>query len=344
HSAVSRGSTGGIFFKMYNEMYDYDPITGQFGLENTTEAKLKFLERYAKANTDWFDLLFNNSLMQDHSLSLTSGSQKSQTYLSTSFIHDNGQTMGDNVKRYTANLRNSFQMSDKFSAEILINGSIRDQRAPGTLTRQSDPVYGAYSREFDINPYSFALNTSRLVTPYDENGDLEYFTRNYAPFNILNELENNYLKLLNMDLKVQGGLRYKVLPQLTASVDLAYRYANTERQHYIKEASNMVMAYQADYDATIADGNILLYTDPDDPNSLPQVVLPEGGFYNTSMNNLQNYYFRSNLEYDDTYNEVHRINLFGSMEIRYTDRQNSNYDGIAYQYENGGLVNPNYRF
>lgn len=344
HSAVSRGSTGGIFFKMYNEMYDYDPITGQFGLENTTEAKLKFLERYAKANTDWFDLLFNNSLMQDHSLSLTSGSQKSQTYLSTSFIHDNGQTMGDNVKRYTANLRNSFQMSDKFSAEILINGSIRDQRAPGTLTRQSDPVYGAYSREFDINPYSFALNTSRLVTPYDENGDLEYFTRNYAPFNILNELENNYLKLLNMDLKVQGGLRYKVLPQFTASVDLAYRYANTERQHYIKEASNMVMAYQADYDATIADGNILLYTDPDDPNSLPQVVLPEGGFYNTSMNNLQNYYFRSNLEYDDTYNEVHRINLFGSMEIRYTDRQNSNYDGIAYQYENGGLVNPNYRF
>lgn len=75
HSAVSRGATGGIFFKMYNRMYDYDATTGQFGLENTTDAKLQFLERYAKANTDWFDLLFNNSLMQDHSLSLTSGSQ-----------------------------------------------------------------------------------------------------------------------------------------------------------------------------------------------------------------------------------------------------------------------------
>ncbi|TJZ60699.1 SusC/RagA family TonB-linked outer membrane protein [Sphingobacterium olei] len=343
HSAVSRGATGGVFFKMYNEMYDYDPVTG-FGLENTTEAKLAYLQRYASANTDWFDVLFNNSLLQDHSLSITSGTQRSSTYISTSFIHDSGQTMGDNVKRYTANLRNSFQMNDKFSAELLVNGSIRDQRAPGTLTRQSDPVFGQYSREFDINPYSYALNISRLITPYDEGGNLEYFTRNYAPFNIINELNNNYLNLTNMDLKVQGGLRYKVIPQLTASADLAYRYAGTERQHYVKEGSNMVQAYRADGDATIADNNILLYTDPDDPNSLPLVVLPEGGFYNTSINNLKNYYFRSNLEYDDTFNSDHRINAFGSFEVRYTDRQNSNYDGVAYQYENGGLVNPNYRF
>ncbi len=26
------------------------------------------------------------------------------------------------------------------------------------------------------------------------------------------------------------------------------------------------------------------------------------------------------------------------------DRQNTNYEGIGYQYENGGLVNPNYRY
>ncbi|MBD1430663.1 SusC/RagA family TonB-linked outer membrane protein [Sphingobacterium litopenaei] len=343
HSSVSRGSTGGIFFKMYNKMYELND-DNTFSLENTTEAKLNFLKRYAQANTDWFDVLFKNSLLQDHSLSLTSGSSKSQTYLSTSFIHDNGQTLGDNVKRYTANLRNSFQLSDKLSAEILVNGSIRDQRAPGTLTRQSDPVYGQYSRDFDINPYSYSLNTSRLITPYDENGDLEYFTRSYAPFNIINELNTNYLKLLNMDLKVQGGIKYKILDKIIASVDAAYRYANTERQHYILEGSNMVKAYKAAGDATIADGNILLYNDPDIPNGLPQIVLPEGGFYNTTLNNLKNYYFRGNLEYDDTFKENHRLNLFGSFELRQTDRQNSDYEGIGYQYDNGGLVNPNYRF
>jgi len=344
HSGVSRASTGGIFYKMYNKMYEYDEATGTYGLENTREAKLGFLERYAQANTDWFDVLFKHSLLQDHSVSITSGSAKSQTYVSTSFIHDSGQTMGDNVKRYTANLRNNMKFSDKFSAEILFNGSIRDQRAPGTLTRQSDPVYGKYSRDFDINPYSYSLNTSRLLTPYDENGNLEYFTRNYAPFNIINELNQNYLNLGNMDLKVQGGLRYKIIPQLTASVDAAYRYARTERQHYILENSNMASAFRAAGDATIADGNDFLYNDPDLPNSLPQVVLPEGGFYNTYLDNLKNYYFRSNLEYDNTFNVDHRLNLFGSFEIRHTDRQNSGYEGIGYQYKNGGLVNPNYRY
>ncbi|MGM1429205.1 SusC/RagA family TonB-linked outer membrane protein [Sphingobacterium lactis] len=344
HSAVSRSPTGGVFYKMYNKMYQYNETNGQFGLENTTAAKLDYLQRYANANTDWFDVLFKNSLLQDHSVSITSGSAKSQTYFSTSFIHDSGQTMGDNVKRYTANFRNNMRFSEKFSAEILVNGSIRDQRAPGTLTRTSDPVYGNYSRDFDINPYSYSLNTSRLITPYDENGNLEYFTRNYAPFNIINELNQNYLQLGNMDLKVQAGLRYKIIPQLTASVDGAYRYARTERQHYVLENSNMAGAFRADGDATIADGNIFLYNDPDFPNSLPQVILPEGGFYNTNLSNLKNYYFRSNLEYDNTFNTDHRLNLFGSFEIRHTDRQNSDYEGIGYQYKNGGLVNPNYRF
>ncbi len=344
HSGVSRSANGGIFYKMYNQMYDYDEETDSYLLKNTTSDRLNFLQRYAQANTDWFDVLFKNSLLQEHSLSITTGTEKSQTYFSTSFMGDNGQTIGDNVKRYTANIRNTIKMNNRLSGEILVTGSIRDQRTPGTLTRASDPVYGQYSRDFDINPYSYALNTSRLITPYDENGDLEYFTRNYAPFNILNELDNNYLKLKMLDLKVQGGVRYKILPTFTYSVDGAYRYATTERQHYVQEGSNMAETFRANGDATIADGNIFLYSDPDHPNDPPMVILPDGGFYNTTLNNIVNYYFRQNLEYDNTFNLNHRLNVFGSMEIRYTDRQNSEYEGIGYQYENGGLVNPNYRY
>lgn len=344
HSGASRGKDGGVFFKMYNEMYDYDPVTDTYALNNTQEDMLNYLSRYARANTDWFDLLFKNSLLQEHSLSVTSGTEKGQSYFSTSLMKDNGMTIGDNVSRYTANFRNNYNLSEKLTAEFIVNGAIRDQRSPGTLTRQSDPVYGAYSRDFDINPYSYALNTSRMMTAYDEDGELEYFVRNYAPFNILQELETNYLNLNMLDLKVQGGLKYKILPQLTYSVDGAYRYANSTRQHYVLGESNMAEAFRADYDATIASGNINLYTDPDDPSSLPVVVLPEGGFFNTNTNNIKNYYFRQNLEYDDTFAEVHRFNFFGSMELRYTDRQNSNYQGIGYQYANGGLVNPNYRY
>ncbi len=344
HSEVSRGKDGGIFFKMYNMMYDYDPVTDSYALKNTLSDRLNFLQRYANANTDWFDVLFKNSLLQEHSVSITSGSDKAQTYFSTSFLNDNGQSLGDNVKRYTANFRNNIKINNKLSVEFGVNGSVRDQRAPGTLTRNSDPVFGQYSRDFDINPYSYALNTSRLLTPYDEEGNLEYFTRNYAPFNILNELEKNYLELKSYELQVRGGIKYKIFPSLNYSFDAAYRFANTKRQHYIKEGSNMAEAFRANGDATIAAGNIQLYKDPDIPNSLPVVVLPEGGFFNTNDNSLKNYYMRNTLEFDKKWGEAHWINLLGMTEIRYTDRQFSNFQGIAYQYENGGLVNPNYRY
>lgn len=344
HSSVSRGKDGGIFYKMYNQMYEYDPVTDTYGLKNTMTDRLNFLERYAKANTDWFDLLFRNSLLQEHSVSVNSGSANSQTYFSTSMMKDNGMTLGDDVTRYTAKFRNNFRLNDKLRAEVMVNGSIRDQRTPGTLTRNSDPVYGVYSRDFDINPYSYALNTSRLMTAFDKEGQPEYFVRNYAPFNIINELNTNYLTLKGIDIQVQGGIKYKIIPQLEYSVDGAFRYVNTTREHYVKEGSNMAESFRADYDATIAAGNINLYTDPDDINSLPVVVLPEGGFYNTNINSLKNFYFRQNLEYDNTFNVVHRFNFFGSMELRGTDRRNSAYEGIGYQYENGGLVNPNYRY
>lgn len=344
HSASSRGKDGGIFYKMYNLMYEEDEVTGEFKQKNTEQDILNFLERYAKANTDWFDILFRNSLLQEHSLSVSSGSQNSQTYFSTSMMKDNGMTLGDNVSRYTAKFRNNFRLNEKFRGEVLVNGSIRDQRTPGTLTRTSDPVYGLYSRDFDINPYSYALNTSRLMTAYDQNGEREYFVRNFAPFNILSELDNNYLTLKGIDLQVQMGLKYKVLRKLEYSIDGAFRYATNTRHHYVKDKSNMAESFRADYDATISKDNTNLYTDPDDLNSLPQVVLPEGGFFNTTVDNLKNFYFRQNLEYDNTFRDDHRLNVFGSMEVRSTDRQNSNYEGIGYQYESGGLVNPNYRY
>src|SRR5690606_17956472 len=344
HSSASRASTGGIFYKMYNKMYEYDDVTETYALNNTLDDQLKFLTRYAQANTDWFDILFKNSLLQEHSLSVSSGTSRSQTYFSSSFTHDSGQTMGDNVRRYTGNLRNTVKLNDKLTAEFLVNTSIRDQKAPGTMTRMSDPVYGSYSRDFDINPYSYALNTSRLITPYDENGDLEYFVRNYGSFNILNELDNNYLTLGMIDVKLQAGIKYQITPQLMYSVDGAYRNARTERQHFIKENSNVIKSYQANQDHTIADQNRFLYKDPDNPNYPPIVLIPDGGFFNTTLNNLKNFYFRNNLNYNKKINDSHIMDVFGSFEIRQTDRQNSDYDGVGYQFENGGLVNPNYRY
>ncbi|WP_377110821.1 SusC/RagA family TonB-linked outer membrane protein [Mucilaginibacter litoreus] len=346
HSSTANNASGGVFTKMFNQMYKFDPVTQTYALNNTIPDQKAYLQRYADANTNWFDVLFRNSLMMEHSLSVSSGSEKSQFYASTSFLKDNGWTIGDNVKRFTGNLRGTFKVNDKLSFELLTQGSVRDQVAPGTLGRLSNPVFGQYDRDFDINPFSYAINTSRVITPYDENGKLEYFTRDYAPFNIIHELQNNTLGLTQIDFKGQGGLKYKIIKELQYSFDGAYRFAKTNQEHKVTENSNQAQAYRAgiaEQNATIINSNRFLYRNPDDPNALPVSVLPYGGFYNTVDDNITNYYFRNALEWNKTIKQDHLLNIYAAQELRYINRQHKTFDGYGYQYDQGGVpfVDPN---
>lgn len=333
-------------FGVYGKMFDLITTTdanGNFLLANTPEAKAAFLKKYGLANTDWFDILFRNSLLQEHSLSISGGSDKSQSFFSTSFYSDNGWTIADNVKRYTLNFRNNYTFSDKLTAGFLTVGSVRQQKAPGALSRVSNPVSGQFDRDFDINPFSYALNSSRTLTAYDDNGDLEYFRRNFAPFNIIDELDNNRLAIDVLDLKLQGELNYKITPKLRYEFIGALRYVKSTREHEITENANMANAYRADDNATIASRNKFLYTDPDNPSAPPVVVLPFGGFYNRTEDKLIAYDIRNSLNYTNTFAEKHQVNVLLGQQVKSADRQNFSNTGYGYQYDNGGVPFVDYR-
>ena len=89
---------------MYQLINTYDPTTGQYALLNTDEAKNAYLREAEMRNTDWFDTLFSPSLSQNHSVSLSSGTEKSSFYASLSAMHDPGWYKQSGVDRYTANL------------------------------------------------------------------------------------------------------------------------------------------------------------------------------------------------------------------------------------------------
>ena len=199
---------------MWKAISTYNKDTGKFDLMNTRSAREAFLLKYAKANTDWFDELFTHNLQQEHTLSISTGSDKSRTYASIGFLRDDGWSVADEVSRYTLNFRNDYTVSEKISVGVQAVASFRDQSAPGSYSRKINSVTGEWSREFDINPFSYALNTSRAVRPYDDNGNLEYVQMNYAPFNIFNELENNKIELNVVDAKLQGEFNWSILKDL----------------------------------------------------------------------------------------------------------------------------------
>ncbi len=338
-----RRSNGGIYTKMYDLINTYNEQTGNFMLENSTEAREQFLSRYARANTDWFDLLFRNSFVQEHSIGISSGTEKARHYFSGSYYHDNGYTIADNVKRFTGNMRSDYNLGSRVTAGVIVNGSLRDQRVPGTLARENDAVRGEYTRNFDINPYSYALNTSRALTAYDEDGNLEFFTRNYAPFNIIHELDNNKIMVNMVDFKIQGELGVKILKNLEYKALGSVRYVKTSRENMITEYSNMSGAYRAANNSTIRDRNNFLYNDPDRPYQEAQVVLPEGGFYMRGDDMLKSYYGRHTLQYNTKMFQDHGLNVFVGQDIRFADRQSSYNNGYGYQYDKGGVPFTDYR-
>ena len=306
-SDTYRASNSGVYGKMYQLINDYNPKTQTWGLENTPEARAGYLQMAEMRNTNWFDELFNNNITMNHSISISSGTEKAKYYGSISIYNDPGWTKASSVKRYTANANASFNLSDNLTLTLLSNGSYRKQKAPGTLSQEIDVVSGEVRRDFDINPYSYALNTSRTLALKDENG-LVYYTRNYAPFNILNELDKNYIDLDVVDLKFQGELNWKIIKGLEAKVVGAVKYQMTSQDHLIKENSNQPEAYRAAGDATILDKNPLLYKNPDLPNSLPVVVLPEGGIFDKNEYKLFGYDFRASLSYNTSFKDKHIMN------------------------------------
>ncbi|MEO8960420.1 MAG: carboxypeptidase regulatory-like domain-containing protein, partial [Ginsengibacter sp.] len=242
----------GVYGKMYQLINTYNSATNTFGLENTPAAKDQFLKKYAGVNTDWFDLLFRNQFIQEHNIAVSSGTEKSKSYLSASYYGDNGWTIADKVDRLTFNFNNTFNFNKKLSTGLSVRGSYRGQKAPGANSRKSNTVNGQFDRDFDINPFSYSLNTSRALTAYDQNGNPEYYQRNYAPFNIIYELENNYLKLNMLDIQLQGELGYKFNKNFDYAFLGAVRMVSTNTENIINENSNAAMAYRAMATAEIA--------------------------------------------------------------------------------------------
>ena len=302
----------GIVGRMYELFYELDR-QGNSRVLNTEAGRRAYLQEAERRNTNWFKQLFQTSVMQNHTLSFSSGNEKSTYYASLSLLSDPGWQKGNKLTQYTTNLNANYNLSSKVRLGLITDLSYRDQTTPIQ------------------DGYNYALNHSRTLNAKD------YYTTNYAPYNIFNEMDNAYIDTDIATLRIQGQLSWKITPKIEAILMGAIRYQNNTQKTEYKENSNWVLSYRAMPNTTVRDNNTNLYKDPNDPFALPVVVLPKGGIREkldkTSLaNNL-----RATLSYKDTFAEgLHSIALFGGFEMdnaKNTNDLNRNY-GLLYNAGN----------
>ncbi|WP_170123393.1 SusC/RagA family TonB-linked outer membrane protein [Pedobacter nutrimenti] len=328
-SVLNYPSTTGAFSDPYMRYANNQISKDQFNAE---------LNRARSVNTDWFDVLFRNNLLQEHSLSFSGGGDKSTYYLSGSYANDNGSAVGYNMKRYTTDFRVVLNLTPKLDVDFNLNASFRNQLSPGTFNGTQNNF--ETTRAFELNPATYAATTSRAMSPYDENGNYKYYLRSYAPFNILEEINENFNTLKSQDVRFAVRPTYRITKNLTFETLVSARKTSANYDHVMTEYSNVAAAYRVATNDKLRSLNPYLYKDPSDPNSIPETILPRGGILEARQNIGNFFYMTNTLSWKQQFNQKHNLSVFGGFELA-SDKVTSSFTrGYGYMYYGGKIISP----
>ena len=149
----------------------------------------------AGTNTDWQDLLLRNGAMQNHSLGVQGGNDRTQFYISGGYFQDKGITAGLDYTRISlrANIDHSVNKWLKVGLSSYTMYSIRNGE--------------------NLNPYGFTIQQNPLARPYDDNGNIIFSPTNDA-------LLTNPLAEVVPGAQVDNTKKYRIFNSIYAEVKI----------------------------------------------------------------------------------------------------------------------------
>lgn len=287
------------------QIYTYEGLMAMFNKRMITEEQFaSYLQRLETVNTDWFDLLTRNSVSQSHNLSVSGGTDKYTYNASLGYQNNKGYEIGNENDQITARLSINSNINEKLSINAQLNGSVRN--ADG---------YGA-----GVNPYTYAMNTSRAIPAYEENGDRAFYSKYYTyqyntllggknqySYNIFNEMENSYSANRGTNFNASVNVSYKILSWLTYQGTASMAVTNNKSESYAGEKTSRVEQLYRGY----AYG-----TEKAGSDRFNAALMPYGGVLNQANSQGVSYSTSHRLQFSKEFTVDHRLNAMLGMEIR----------------------------
>ncbi len=129
---------------------------------------------------NWLDLLTQTGVTNDHTISVSAGTEKSSLYFSVGYFDNKGTQLNQSYKRYTAKLNGDIKATDFIKVGTSLNISKGEQQY-GTIFRS-----GSATGAKDL--YGIALSQYPLAQPYDTSGNLIDYPGNNAGAPLWNPL------------------------------------------------------------------------------------------------------------------------------------------------------------
>lgn len=178
------------------------------------------ITRLGSINTNWFDKIFRMGQSQNHSITLSGGTETTQYYANLSYLSEQGVVPNNKYETIGASLKLTHDFNKRLRIFFDIRSSVRNDRSTAS----------------SVNPLNYATFANPYERVYDENGNWEY-DRSYSSalstvrdgykydFNILKDLNENtnnskYLSNqlnLKLEYKIMEGLMFSTMGTLSNS-------------------------------------------------------------------------------------------------------------------------------
>ncbi|MCT1525098.1 SusC/RagA family TonB-linked outer membrane protein [Sphingobacterium hotanense] len=300
-----------------NGVVGMENLIQQYAVGNLTLEEYKSeVKKLEMRNTDWFDVLFRNAYSQNHNLSTSGGTDKLDYYTSFNYNSEEASDKFTNFKSYSGFTKVNLELLKGVDVETTLQIGRRDREN----TFRS------------VNPFLYAMRTSRTIPVYDEFGDYFYYrntTSGYFKYNILNELNTTNRSSTLTDIRANAQLNVDVWKGLEFKSLYSYSSANSTAIEYAKE--------QSGYIANIRKYNFGEGT----PSEIAESLLPYGGVYNETNYLQRSILFRNSLEYRISFGNRLNMDAMLGQEFRTTDYRGTTIDAYGYMHDRGNtFYNP----
>ena len=309
------------------QVYTYEGLMAMFNKRMITEEEFAhYMQRLETVNTDWFDLLTRNSVSNNHNLSVSGGSDKYTYNASIGYQINNGYEVGNSNDQLTTRLSINSNVNERLSISAQLNGSIRNSDG-----------YGA-----GVNPYNYAMNTSRAIPAYEEDGSPAYYSRYYSypynttlgshnqlSYNIFNEMANSYSQNTGTAFNASVNANYKILSWLTYQGTASMSLNNNASESYAGEKTSVV---EKDY------RGFPYGTEKAGSEKYNAALMPYGGVLQQANSQTVSYSTSHRLAFSKEFNESHRLNAMLGVEIRSSKGSSEGNTVWGYVPERGEII------
>ena len=317
NEAVFIASRYGVYGYLYNQIYNYNDVTGEYGVLNTDAGRAAYLRAAELRNTNWFKELYQHSIRHQHTLTFSTGTQKANYYASLNANLDPGWKRFENSQTYSFNFNADFRPFKGWRFGIRSTASYQKKHRGG-----------------DWRPHKYAPDASRTLDPN------AFYVYDYTPFNIKHELQHDTRDEKTANLSLQATIDWQPLTQLRLSALGALRYRDQYGVTDRDEQSNTSQVYRNISKSVIRSNSDYLYKPLDDPTALPQIVMPYGGIRNSQNTIDERYDGQLKAHYNDTFgrNGEHNLSAVAGLEVFEERHLNEWFDAYGVNYNLGYMT------